>query len=227
MSREFIPGPFTLPRIEQTYQSTIAPDFMTMTYSHFPPGYRAPEKSQRLREWIGDSPYYKNRPLRRPRGHDVLPPLRRPITFRNIPQITGVTVHTMASEAMEDSAYLHVAGMAVQAITNVRVTPHTARKGVAGWGLRKDKFVSVTAELNPENSMHFLSKCIDIVLPRIKDWRGIRGSSGDSTGNIAFGLTPDQVALFPEIEVNYDMCVLPSLEMRWRRSLTAAGTLRK
>lgn len=131
--------------------------------------------------------------------------LRRPITFRNIPKLEGITIHSMVSEAMSDSAHLHVAGMIMQAITNVRVTTHKAKRSVAQWGLREGKFVSMTAELKGEDMYHFLSKCIDMIMPRIKDWKGVKGSSGDSSGNITFGLNSEAVALFPEVEVNYDM----------------------
>jgi len=130
--------------------------------------------------------------------------LKQPTTFRNVPKVTGVTVHTMASEASSDSAYLHVAGMVVQAITNVRVTSHKARKGVSQFGLKEGKFVSVTAEMKGEDMYDFLGKTIDMVLPRIKDWRGVKGSSGDNSGNITFGLDPESMALYPEVEINYD-----------------------
>ncbi|GME46286.1 mitochondrial 54s ribosomal protein 7 5 [Neofusicoccum parvum] len=204
-SRLFIPGPFTLPRLEQTYDSTIKSDLMTLAYHHQPPGYRAPPKAQRLREWVGDSPYFKNRPLRGPRGGDTLRLLRKPITFRNVPKLEGITVHSMVPEAGDDSAHLHVAGMVVQAITNVRVTAHKARQSVAQWGLREGKYVSVKAELTGEAMYDFLGKTIDLIMPRIKEWKGAKGTSGDSSGNIAFGLPADAVAMYPEIEVNYDM----------------------
>lgn len=72
------------------------------------------------------------------------------------------------------------------------------------WGVRQGKFVSLTSELAGEDMYHFLSKLVDVVMPRIRDWKGINGSSGDDNGNISFGITSDIVALFPEIEVNYD-----------------------
>ncbi|KAH7122429.1 ribosomal protein L5 domain-containing protein [Dendryphion nanum] len=204
-SRVFQPGPFSLPRLEQTYQSTIASDLLTLTYQHFPPGYRAPVKTSRLREWTGDSPYFKNRPLRPPRGKgEELRLLTAPRTFRNIPGITKVVVHAFVPEAQENSANLHVAGMVLQAITNVRAEPHKARHNVIAWGLRQDRYVALTAEIEREDAYHFISKLIDVVLPKIKEWRGVPGSSGDGAGNISFGLKPDQVSLFPEVEVNYD-----------------------
>jgi large subunit ribosomal protein L5 len=204
-SRVFVPGPFSVPRLEQTYQSTFESDLMTLAYAHSPPGYKAPAKSPRLRPWEGASPYYKNRPLRGPRGSDVLRLLRKPITFRNVPCLEKITVHTMVKGALDDSAHLHVAGMVMQAITNVRVTTHKTRKNVAGFGLRSGQYVSVTAELRGEDMQHFMAKVIDIVMPKIKEWKGVKGSSGDSSGNLTFGFTAEETALFPEVEVNYDM----------------------
>ncbi|KAF2273780.1 50S ribosomal protein L5 [Westerdykella ornata] len=203
-SRLFQPGPFSLPRLEQTYQTTIAPDLLTLTYQHYPYGFKHPKVTQRLREWTGDSPYFKGRPLRGPRGSSSLRLLTPPRTWRNVPEITKVVVHTMVPEAQENSAHLHVAGMVVQAMTNVRAQTHKSRSNVVSWGLRKDKYVSVTADVEREDTFHFLSKLVDVVLPKIKEWKGVSGTSGDGSGNISFGLTPDQVALFPEIEVNYD-----------------------
>ncbi|KAF2023019.1 ribosomal protein L5 [Setomelanomma holmii] len=204
-SRLFQPGPFSLPRLEQTYQSTIAPDLLALTYQHYPPGYRQPKNEQRLREWTGASPYYKNRPLRGPRGKgEVLRLLQEPRTFRNIPKITKVVVHSMVPEAQENSANLHVAGMILQAITNVRAVSHKAKHNVVGWGLREGRYISATATMEHEDAQHFLAKLIDVVLPRIKEWKGVPGSAGDGHGNIQFGLEPEQLALFPEIEVNYD-----------------------
>jgi large subunit ribosomal protein L5 len=205
-SREFTPGPFSFSRLEQTYQSTIAQDVMALTYMHLPPGKTEPAIGQRLRTWEGDSPYFPNRPLRAPKGGEVLRPVHRRITFRNIPQLERITVHSMSSEAGGgDSEYLHVMGMVIQNITNVRVTTHASKTNVQQWGLKKGKFASVTAELRGEDMYHFLSKVVDLVMPRIKDWRGVEGSSGDGTGNLSFGFESEVVALFPEVEVNYDM----------------------
>jgi large subunit ribosomal protein L5 len=189
---------------------------MTMCYQHIPPGFNKVNKGPRLRSWEGDSPYYKNRPLRPPRGGDVLRLLRKPITFRTIPQVNRVTVHSFVPGG---SQHLHVAGLILQSITNKRIVAHQARESVASWKLVKGKFVSATVDIRGEDMYHFLSKLITVVLPRIKDWKGVKATTGDSSGNLTFGMEPEVVALFPEIEVNYDawppkmipVCVLDSL----------------
>jgi len=132
--------------------------------------------------------------------------LRKPITFRNIPKLERVTVHSFVSGVIKGgSAYLHAAGMIVQAITNVRVRTHKAKTSVADWGLIKGKHsISVTAELRGEDMYHFLSKLIHVVMPKIKDWTGVRATTGDSSGNITLGFEPEVVGTFPEVEINYD-----------------------
>lgn len=204
-SREFVPGPFSKTRMEQFYQNIIAPDFMTMCYQHTPPGFRPLEKAPRLRSWVGDSPYFGNRSLRGPRGGDVLRLLRKPITFRNVPQVERITLHSFVNQAVRGgSAALHVAGMVLQAITNQRVVTHKSKHGEANWGLVKGRTVSMTVDLKGENMYHFLGKLINVALPRIKDWNGVRATTGDGSGNLMFGIEPEVVAMFPEMEVNYD-----------------------
>ncbi|KAI9721328.1 MAG: hypothetical protein M1828_005188 [Chrysothrix sp. TS-e1954] len=200
-SREFIPGPFTHPRYAQTYHDTIAPDLMTLAYQHYPPGFAAPPTAPTLRDWDDTSPYHKNRPPRPPRG-SVMRLVQRPVTFRNIPELTGITVHSQLK--MNDNFHLHVAGMVVQTITGVRYEPHVAKKDILSFNQRKGHVVSVVSSMKGEDMWHFLAKLVDVVMPRFREWPGVKGSSGDNQGNISFGIGPEQMIFFPEIEVNYD-----------------------
>ncbi|KAI4186550.1 MAG: hypothetical protein L6R41_003398 [Letrouitia leprolyta] len=205
-SREFIPGPFSLPRLQQTYTSTLAPDLLSLLYTHYPPGTLPGPVGQRLRSWDDSSPYHVNRPLRRPRGLGALPLIRRPITFRNIPRLEKITVHyVIRDHEKRDSSYLHVAGMVLQAITNVRATVCRAKHDINNFAMRKNKTaMAVMAELRGEDMYCFLSKVVDVVMPKIKEYKGVSGGSGDGSGNLAFGLQPSTVGMFPEVEVNYD-----------------------
>lgn len=171
-----MPGPFSHTRLDQTFQSTIAPDLMTLGYVHRPPGTVDIPKSERLRTWDDSSPYHKNRPKRGPRGPEgVLRLIERDISWRNIPRITGVTVHSMVKGAMDDSAYLHMAGMALQAVTGVKPKVFKATTGVASFGIRQGMPISLTCTLRNNQAVEFVDKCINLVLPKIKDWEGVEG----------------------------------------------------
>lgn len=119
--------------------------------------------------------------------------------------VERVTVHAYCSGAAKGgSSYVHVAGMILQAITNQKAITHKARKSEQSWGLVRGRTVSLTTDMKGEDMYHFLGKLINIVMPRIKDWNGVRATTGDNSGNLSFGFTPEVVAGFPEIEINYD-----------------------
>lgn len=183
---------------------------MALTYSHKPPGTVTISKAPRLREWDDSSPYHKNRPKRGPRGGDVLRLIEKDINWQNIPKIQEVTVHSMVKGAIDDSAHLHVAGLMLQAVTGVRPVVHRAKHSVAQWGIRETQPVSLTCTLRGEEAWAFVDKCVNLVFPRIKDWPGVKGTSGDSSGNIAWGFDREGASLFPEVEVNYDVCYSPT-----------------
>ncbi|KAF7926313.1 uncharacterized protein EAE98_006608 [Botrytis deweyae] len=204
-SREFVPGPFGPNRLEQTYKSTISHDIMTMAYVHKPPGTVTIPKGDRLRTWDDSSPYHKGRPKRGPRGGDVLRLIEQDITWRNIPKIEEVTVHSMVKGALGDSAYMHVAGILLQSITGVRPEIHKSTHNVAQFGIRKGMPVSLTCTMRNNDALEFLDKCINVVFPKIKDWQGVKGSTGDGSGNLSFGFNREGTILFPEVQVNYDM----------------------
>ena len=205
VARDFRPGPYNLPRLKQTFQSTIASDIMTLTYMHKPPGTEERRYGQRLRSWEGDSPYYKNRPLREPRGDPVLRPVERDITFRNVPELVSVTITSYIPAAVQDPTLNVGARAAIQAVTGVIPEPVVVRKSISQWRVQAGKEAGAKATIYGHAAYEFLDKCINLVLPRIKDWPGIKGTTGDSTGNLSFGLRGDDMALFPEIEANYSV----------------------
>ncbi|KAF3935520.1 hypothetical protein ABW19_dt0201241 [Dactylella cylindrospora] len=204
-SREFIPGPFTSERLWDHYMDTISADFMTLNYVHIPPNSPPIVRAERLRKWIGDSPYFENRPLRGPRGRETLRLLKKPITWQNVPRLVEIVVHCFSNASVKDPLAIHVAEKVAQVITGSKATVHDARRSVMQWGVKKGEPIAVTARMGGPEMYRFLATCVEVVMPKIKEFKGVKGSSGDRSGNLAFGFDPEIVAQFPEVEVNYDM----------------------
>ena len=59
-------------------------------------------------------------------------------------------------------------------------------------------------ELKGKEMSQFLSTLTEIVLPRIREYKGINNQSGNRFGGISFGLTPEDIKFFPEIDANQD-----------------------
>ena len=204
-----MPGPFHNARLRQTYHSTLASDIMTLTYTHYPPGARKEaakeETPNRLRGWDGSSPYHKNRPLRGPRGSPYLSLIERDITFRNIPMLRSVTIAAYVPEAIREPDRLVVARSVIQSITGADAAVTAVKRNVSQWNIVQGQKAGCKVTLYGNDAYDFLDKCVHLVFPRIKEWKGVKGSTGDSSGNLSWGLTTSDMALFPEVESSYSM----------------------
>jgi large subunit ribosomal protein L5 len=72
-----------------------------------------------------------------------------------------------------------------------------AKKAVSNFKLRQGMPVGLSVTLRGENMFAFLEKLINVVLPRVKDFRGISKRSFDSEGNYNFGIK--EHTIFPEV----------------------------
>lgn len=75
-----------------------------------------------------------------------------------------------------------------------------ARKSIAGFKIRKDVNVGCKVTLRRDNMYNFLGKLVYLVLPRVRDFKGLNSKSFDGRGNYSFGIK-EQI-IFPEI--SYD-----------------------
>ena len=83
-------------------------------------------------------------------------------------------------------------------VTGQQPIINKARKSVAGFKIRDGMPVGLSVTLRNERMYDFLARLIHIVLPRIRDFRGISANGFDGRGNYSVGLK-DQL-IFPEIE---------------------------
>lgn len=146
-----------------------------------------------------------------PRGSpNKVPKMRHPIIWNNVPVLEKIVVASHVKEGMSNSGYTHAAGMALQAITGQRAEVRRAKttqnqfQRKNAWMQKKGKPVAVVAEIKGEPMWHFLSTLIHIMLPKLKDWRGLRGKNGDSNGNMKIHLDSEIVGGWPELAINYN-----------------------
>lgn len=202
-ARDFAPGPFNNPRLRQTYESTNMSDYLTLAYNHIPPGEytKSVDKSQ-FRKWEGDNPYFENRPLRAPRGSARYRIAEHDISFANVPEITSITLACHVPKSHGNPMYLFVARAMLQTITGVVPEVTKYKNAVAAFGVTKGRASGAKVTIKGNEAYEWLDKCIHIVMPQIKEWPGVKGSSGDNKGNIGWGFEPKDMVLFPEIHSN-------------------------
>ena len=113
-------------------------------------------------------------------------------------------MHSFLRDAGVDQNVVAVACMILQSITGVRARVYRAKHNINNFNLVKGRPCSVGVELRGEDMWAFLSKVVEVVMPRIKEYKGVKGESGDGSGDIGWGFGGEVVGGFPEVEVNYD-----------------------
>ena len=103
-------------------------------------------------------------------------------------------------EAVADSKKANAALKDLSSIAGQKAVPTKARNSIAGFKIREQLPIGCKVTLRRERMYEFLDRLVTIALPRVKDFRGLKGTSFDGRGNYATGLKEHIV--FPEI--NYD-----------------------
>src|SRR5580658_6774227 len=117
-----------------------------------------------------------------------------------IPRLQKVVVNMSVSDAIVNSKALDAAVADLQTITGQKAINTTAKKSIANFKLRQGMKIGAKVTLRGERMYVFLDKLFNIVLPRIRDFRGLSRKSFDGRGNYNMGLREQMV--FPEI--NFD-----------------------
>ncbi|MBX3481786.1 MAG: 50S ribosomal protein L5 [Caulobacter sp.] len=134
-----------------------------------------------------------------------------------IPKLDKIVVNMGIGEAVADSKKATAAMKDLAAITGQKPMPTKARKSVAQFKLREGMTVGAKVTLRSDRMYEFLDRLITIALPRVKDFRGLNGTSFDGRGNYAMGLKEHIV--FPEI--NYD-----EIDQMWGMDIIVCTTAR-
>ena len=120
--------------------------------------------------------------------------------IEQVPKILKISVNRGIGEAAKNSKELDSSVQEMSLIVGQRPIINKAKKSVAGFKIRDGMSIGASVTLRQERMYNFLTKLIHIVLPRIRDFRGISPNGFDGRGNYNLGLK--EQLIFPE--VNYD-----------------------
>ncbi len=115
-----------------------------------------------------------------------------------VPRLLKIVVNVGVGRATQDIKELDRAVDELAVVTGQKPSIRRARKSVASFRLREGMPIGATVTLRGERMFEFLDRLIAIVLPRVRDFRGVPRDSFDGRGNYTMGLK-DQL-IFPEVD---------------------------
>ena len=114
-----------------------------------------------------------------------------------LPRLAKIVVNMGCKGAVENKGRIEAAAKDLSTITGQKPTIRKARKAIAGFKLREGMPIGVAVTLRGNRMWEFADRLLSIVLPRIRDFRGVK-TKLDGRGNYTLGLSEQSV--FPEIE---------------------------
>ena len=179
---------------------------------------KAPSAPKKKKEEFaaGGRPPIANIRLKKSYTQEIVPALKEEFKYDNpmrIPRLVKVVVNMGVGEAIANPKSLEGAVADTRAITGQAPVITTARKSISNFKLREGAKIGCKVTLRGDIMWAFLEKVFNVVLPRIRDFRGISPKSFDGRGNYTFGLK-EQI-IFPEIDYDkvdkvrgMDICVV-------------------
>lgn len=139
--------------------------------------------------------------LQKKYNEEVVPQLKKKLNIKNtmsVPRVTKIVVNMGVKDAVSDKKNVEKMAVILSQITGQKVKVTRAKKAIASFKLRIGDPIGLVATLRGERMYDFFDKVVKIVLPRIKDFRGVKRTSFDKSGNYTLGLF--EYSVFPEID---------------------------
>ncbi|MFC1703460.1 50S ribosomal protein L5 [Candidatus Omnitrophota bacterium] len=147
---------------------------------------------------------------------EIIAELTKKFQYKNklqVPRLEKIVVNMGVGEGSQDIKILEQAMKELATITGQKPIICKARKAISNFKIRAGQPIGCKVTLRKAVMYEFLSRLINVALPRIRDFTGVSGNAFDQAGNYSLGLK-DQT-IFPEIEYDkvqrvqgMDVCIV-------------------
>lgn len=114
-----------------------------------------------------------------------------------VPKLEKVVVNVGLGRAKDDKKVIETATNTLRKITGQEPMQTIAKQSIAGFKLRDGNMIGLKVTLRGNTMYEFVDRIINIVLPRLRDFHGVKGSAFDKSGNFSLGFVDQSV--FPEL----------------------------
>ena len=115
-----------------------------------------------------------------------------------IPRIEKIVLNMGLGDAVQNPKVVEKAAQELTLIAGQKAVVTKAKKSIATFKLRAGMPIGARVTLRKDRMYDFLSKLINIALPRVRDFRGVSAKGFDGRGNFSMGVT--EHIIFPEID---------------------------
>jgi len=114
-----------------------------------------------------------------------------------VPRLEKIVVNIGLGKAKDDKKTIEAAKNTLRKVTGQEPVETVAKNSIAGFKLREGNMIGLKLTLRGERMYEFLDRIVNLVLPRLRDFRGVSSKAFDKQGNYSLGLSDQSV--FPEL----------------------------
>ena len=132
---------------------------------------------------------------------EIMPALLKHFNYGNvmqIPKLEKIALNIGVGEALQNPKALEDAVEELTLIAGQRAIITHAKKAVSAFKIREGFAIGCKVTLRQQRMYEFFNRLVNIVLPQIRDFRGMSPDAFDGRGNYSLGLT--EQLIFPEID---------------------------
>ena len=132
---------------------------------------------------------------------EVVPALQQRFGYKNvneIPKLEKIVINMGLGDCKDNAKALETAVNELTTIAGQKPVVTKAKKSIANFKVREGMNVGAKVTLRSDRMYDFTDKLVSIVLPRVRDFRGVSDKSFDGRGNYALGVK--EQLIFPEID---------------------------
>jgi len=115
-----------------------------------------------------------------------------------VPKLDKVVINMGVGEAKENAKVLESAVKDLETISGQKAVLTRAKNSVANFKIREGMAIGCKVTLRGEKMYEFVDRLVNLALPRVRDFRGVKADAFDGRGNYALGIK--EQLIFPEIE---------------------------
>lgn len=145
--------------------------------------------------------------------NDIKKNLMKELGLRNlhqVPRLEKIVINVGLGRVKEDSRAKETAITTLTKITGQKPIETIARKSIANFKLREGQNIGAKVTLRGNRMYEYLDRLINIVLPRVRDFRGISEKGFDRVGNYNLGI--EEQSVFPELSFD-NIAILHGLQI--------------
>jgi large subunit ribosomal protein L5 len=134
---------------------------------------------------------------------EIVPALKEKFGYKSImqvPKLTKISINKGIGAAVADKKLIDIGLEELGLITGQKAVPTKAKKSISNFKLREEMPIGARVTLRGNQMYEFLDRLMNIALPRVRDFQGVKTKGFDGRGNYTLGV--QEQIIFPEISID-------------------------